>query len=57
MAVVDKISAVQKEFGVTDYDLSEELQFGLMEVVYEWGRGIVECCYSIRSNITVKSCR
>lgn len=40
MRVVDKISSVQKMCGVGNYDLSDELQFGLMEVVYEWARGI-----------------
>ena len=42
MKVIEKITGVQKQCRVGDVDLSEELRFDLMEVVYEWARGVVK---------------
>lgn len=44
MRVANKIDAIQHECGVRDYDLVDELHFGLVHVVYEWAKGTVGRC-------------
>jgi superfamily II RNA helicase len=41
LAVAAKISDVQRNCHVKMSDISEELRFDLLEVVYEWANGVV----------------
>lgn len=41
MAVAERVSAIQTENRVNFEDYAESLKTGLVEVVYEWARGMV----------------
>jgi len=41
VAISDKIGRVQDKWKVADADAQTALKFGLMEVVYQWAKGMV----------------
>ena len=45
LEVADKIARAQRECGVKAVDPSEEINFDLMEVVYEWASATVSCLF------------
>uniref|UniRef100_A0A914UWC7 ATP-dependent RNA helicase Ski2/MTR4 C-terminal domain-containing protein n=1 Tax=Plectus sambesii TaxID=2011161 RepID=A0A914UWC7_9BILA len=51
LAVAAKITRVQHDCGVRMSDISEELRFDLIEVVYEWANGVRlnEVCRDVRN--------
>lgn len=41
MEIAEKVGAVQDRHGVQAVDAERKLKFGLVEVVYEWAKGMV----------------
>ena len=39
--IASKVGAVQDRWGVQNFDAETKLKFGLVEVVYEWAKGMV----------------
>ena len=59
LSIARQISGLQRQYGmnlVGDYE--DEFKFGLMEVVFEWARGLVSnyCCW-VHSHSYRKACR
>lgn len=57
LAISDRIGRIQDSHKVASEDFRTKLKFGLVEVVYEWAKGMVSInCIQIIHNVITSDC-
>lgn len=50
-AIEERVGRIQDRHKVVAAEFQNGLKFGLMQVVYEWAKGVVSYCLMIRPDI------